>query len=123
MHVCRKLEIPAYELNLPVISQWSYPKLRMAPCRYEGSAYLDNLIISAHNYNSHFGNLKNLQMGDLIVFTDMDGNVFEYRVAERETLMPTAIEEMKSGDWDLTLFTCTLGGQYRVTVRCERIKE
>jgi len=118
-----KLEIPAYELNLPVISQWSYPKLRMAPCRYEGSAYLDNLIISAHNYNSHFGNLKNLQMGDLIVFTDMDGNVFEYRVAERETLMPTAIEEMKSGDWDLTLFTCTLGGQYRVTVRCERIKE
>ena len=25
---------------------------------------------------------------------------------------------MTSGDWDLTLFTCTYGGQERYTVRC-----
>lgn len=25
---------------------------------------------------------------------------------------------MKEGDWDLTLFTCTFGGQQRFTVRC-----
>jgi sortase A len=25
---------------------------------------------------------------------------------------------MESGDWDLTLFTCTTGGQSRITVRC-----
>ena len=49
----------------------------------------------------------------------MDGNVFRYEVVELETLMPTAIEEMTSGDWDLTLFTCTIGGGSRVTVRCE----
>lgn len=30
--------------------------------------------------------------------------------------MPT----MEIGGWDLSLFTCTLGGQFRVTVRCER---
>ena len=35
-----------------------------------------------------------------------------------ETLMPTAVEEMESGDWDLTLFTCTVGGRTRVAVRC-----
>lgn len=114
------LEIPAYHLELPVISEWSYPNLKIAPCRYEGSVYTGDLIIAAHNYNKHFGNLKNLAEGDAVIFTDMDGNVFSYEVAVRETLMPTAVEEMTSGEWDLTLFTCTVGGSYRVTVRCER---
>lgn len=111
------LQIPALELELPVISQWSYPNLKTAPCRYSGSAYLNNLIICGHNYASHFGNLKNLSEGDIAVFADMDGNVFTYKMAERETLLPTSTEAMESGDWDLTLFTCTVGGQSRVTVR------
>ena len=56
--------------------------------------------------------------GEIITFTDMDGNVFFYEVAEIEILDPYAKEEMLSGEWDLTLFTCTYGGQERVTVRC-----
>lgn len=112
------LRIPALALELPVISQWSYPLLKIAPCRYSGSAYQNNLVLCAHNYTSHFGNLKNLHIGDAVTFTDMDGNLFTYQVAELETLPPQATEEMESGDWDLTLFTCTVGGQSRVTVRC-----
>ena len=113
------LRIPALSLELPVISEWSYPSLQIAPCRYAGSAYLNNMVIAAHNYYSHFGYLKNLSQGDEVTFTDMDGNVFRYEVAELETLSPFAIEEMTGGDWALTLFTCTVGGQSRVTVRCE----
>ena len=116
------LSIPALNLELPVISQWSYPGLRVAPCRYQGSAYTDNLIIAAHNYSSHFGNLKTLREGDSIFFVDVRGNAFSYEVAALETLAPTATEEMASGDWDLTLFTCTVGGQSRVTLRCIRGK-
>ena len=48
------LEIPALDLNL-VISSWSYSSLRLAPCRYSGSAYKGDLVIAAHNYQSHFG--------------------------------------------------------------------
>lgn len=112
------LRIPALALELPVINQWSYPLLKIAPCRYSGSAYQNNLVLCAHNYASHFGNLKNLHIGDAVTFTDMDGNLFTYQVAELETLPPQATEEMENGDWDLTLFTCTVGGQSRVTVRC-----
>lgn len=112
------LRIPALALELPVISQWSYSLLKIAPCRYSGSAYQNNLVLCAHNYASHFGNLKSLHIGDAVTFTDMDGNLFSYQVAELETLPPQATEEMESGDWDLTLFTCTVGGQGRVTVRC-----
>lgn len=113
------LRIPALELELPVISEWNYPNLKTAPCRYSGSAYLNNLIICGHNYTSHFGTLKNLWEGDIATFTDMDGNVFTYKMVERETLLPTSIDAMESGEWDLTLFTCTVGGQSRVTIRFE----
>ena len=47
-----------------------------------------------------------MQEGDEVSFTDMDGNVFLYEVALAETMMPTAIEEMESGGWALTMFTC-----------------
>ena len=112
------VRIPALGLELPVISQWSYDDLRIAPCRYSGSAYLGNLVICGHNYSAHFGKLKSLQQGDTVSFTDMDGNEFSYTVEELEVLRPTAVEEMKSGDWELTLFTCTLDGKSRVAVRC-----
>lgn len=114
------LSLPSLGLELPVISKWSYSGLRTAPCRYSGSAYQNNLIICGHNYASHFGGLKRLREGDPAVFTDVDGNVFAYRMVEREILLPTSVEEMESGSWDLTLFTCTIGGQSRVTVRFER---
>ncbi len=117
------LSIPVLSLELPVIQEWNYPDLRIAPCRYVGSVYTGNLVIAAHNYISHFGNLKLLQTGDQIIFTDMEGNVFYYEVAVLETLEPTAVDEMTSGDWDLSLFTCTIGGKLRVTVRCELTRE
>ena len=115
------LEIPALGLTLPVMSQWSYPKLRIAPCRYAGSAYQEGFVIAAHNYSSHFGNLNQLSSGDRIYFTDVTGNRFSYQVAEVEELNPTALEEMVNEGWDLSLFTCTLSGQARVTVHCEKI--
>lgn len=112
------ISIPVIDLELPVMDSWSYPQLKIAPCRYSGSAYLNDLIIAAHNYTGHFGRLRNLEPGDDVVFTDAAGNVFKYKVAYIETLVPTAVEEMESGEWDLTVFTCTVGGQTRVTVRC-----
>ena len=117
------LDIPSLELSLPVMSEWSYPQLKIAPCRYAGSVYLDDMILAAHNYERHFGRLKNLEGGELVQFTDVDGNVFDFSVTELELLWPEQTEEMLSGEWDLTLFTCTLGGRQRVTVRCDRIED
>lgn len=114
------LSIPSLNLELPVLSQWSYPNLKDAPCRYSGSLYQNDLIICAHNYASHFGRLKTLQPGDTLLFTDMDDQVVSFQMVEQETLEPNDQEAMTTGDWDLTLFTCTPGGQTRVTVRFQR---
>lgn len=116
------LSIAALDLELPVISTCSYSKLKIAPCCYAGSAYTDNLVIAGHNYAAHFGHLKNLHTGDTVTFTDTDGNLFTYLVADMEVLASTAIDEMTNSNWDLTLFTCTVGGQNRIAIRCQKVE-
>lgn len=66
------------------------------------------------------GNIDQLELGDAVLFTDMDGVTNGYEVVAVDILAPSAVEEMTSGAFDLTLFTCTYGGQNRVTVYCER---
>lgn len=116
------LTMPTLDRSLPVISEWGNSKLKISPCRYSGSAYLGSLVIAGHNYRSHFGRLGRLSIGDEIIFTDVDGNDFHYQVADMELLEDTAVEDMGSGDWELTLFTCTWSGGDRVTVRCKECK-
>ena len=119
------LSIPSVGLNLPVMSQWSYAGLKIAPGRYSGSTYADNMVVCAHNYAKHFSPIKWLAAGAEVYFTDMDGMRWSYEVSAVETLQPTQIEKMttkteESDDWDLTLFTCTTGGRARCAVRCVR---
>ena len=118
--------VPALGLELPVMSNWSYARLDIAPCRYSGSAYADDLVIAGHSYRSHFSPLWQLSGGEEVIFTDTVGNVFTYEVTSVETVQPTDIELMV-GDpddadkgWDLTLFTCTYDSRARVAVRCSK---
>lgn len=112
------LSIPDLELVLPVMSEWDYDRLKISPCRYYGSVYTDDMVICAHNYDRHFGRLKNLTAGAKVTFTDMDGGVWTYEVASVMTYQPTDVEQMISGDYELMLFTCTYGGKTRVAVGC-----
>ena len=113
------LEIPAIKRILPVMDAWSYPNLKIAPCRFVGTVYAHDMIVCAHNYDRHFGLIKTLEEGDKVFFTDVYGDRFSYEVSEVTILQPTDVDEMKDpDDWDLTLFTCTIGGATRVTVRC-----
>lgn len=114
------LSIPTLNLELPVMSEWDYTRLKTAPCLYYGSVKTDNMVIAAHNYTRHFGRLSSLEIGDTVQFTDMKGKVYIYEVGDIEILPPTATEEMIVSDWNLTLYTCTYSGESRVTVRCER---
>lgn len=117
------VSFPTLGSELPVMADWSYDQLKIAPCRYTGSVFTDDLVLMAHNYWRHFGQINDLRVGDTVTFTDMDGITTYYEVVAVDVLNPTAIEEMTAGEFDLTLFTCTYGGRSRVTVRCDRIDE
>ncbi|MBR6968324.1 MAG: sortase [Ruminococcus sp.] len=119
-YYCGYVTLSSLGIELPVTDSWSYEKLKYSPCLYSGTAEGRDMIIAAHNFNSHFGRIKELSQGDELWFTDVDGVRTRYVVSYTETVPGTDIEHMRDGggkDWDLTLFTCTLNGQSRVAVR------
>ena len=115
------ISIPALNMELPVMSDWSLAQLKIAPCRYSGSIRSEDMVLMAHNYISHFGPISMLEPGDEVYFTDMDGKITKYAVVGKDVLEATAVEEMTAGDFDLTLFTCTYSGSARITVYCDVI--
>lgn len=112
------LQIPALGVELPVRQELSKQGLKKTPCRYKGSAENRDLLIAAHNYSRHFGRIGQLVSDDIIRFIDLSGRVYIYQVDQTQIIDGYDMEEMFAGQWDMTLFTCTLGGKSRVTVRC-----
>ncbi len=120
------ISIPSVNINLPIMKDWSYDGLRIAPCRFSGSLYTDDMIIAGHNYITHFGPIESLSSGDEVNICDMENNVWQYKVLWIEVIDGADIEGMmaksETDNWDLTLFTCTMSGTSRYAVRCERVK-
>ena len=114
------LSMPTIDRELPILADLDMPSLQIAPCRYAGSTYTDDLVIGAHNYHCHFGPISQLLPGDPVYFTDIHGLTTVYEVTGVETLMPTDLPQLLHSPADLSLFTCTYGGASRVTVRCQR---
>jgi len=114
------INIPAFSLELPVNNEWSDERLEKSPCRYMGDI-TRSMVISAHNYNSHFGRISNLAVGDKIIITDVIGNKHWYNVELLDTLHETEISAMINSPYDLTLFTCTLDRRHRTTIRCNKM--
>ena len=65
---------------------------------------------------------KKLEEGAEVCFIDAEGNIFTYTLAWTEIIDQYDIHKMlsKKEDWDLTLFTCTYGGEDRYTFRFRR---
>jgi sortase A len=111
------ITIPELGIRLPVIDSYEGDNLSYAPCLYSG--YVDTqMIICAHNYNTHFGRIKELESGSVVIFTDIYGNDYRYNVMDIEIVPGDDSNKMEAGEWDLSLFTCTFDGSDRVTVRC-----
>ena len=117
------LGIPALNLVLPVNGTWSYPALKKTPCRYSGNTQDDSIVIAAHNYASHFKDIAGLANGELVTFTEADGNEIKYQVSKTLTVQPSDVVSVVNSEYDLTLFTCTNNGKARVVVRCTRITD
>lgn len=113
------ISIPKLGLQLPVMSETEGRLLKLSPCRFSGSPTAGDLVIGAHNYSRHFGSIDELSQGDSVIFADMEGGLWRYRVAFVEILDPNSVEYLTDGEYPLTLYTCVYGGKQRVTVRCE----
>ena len=112
------LSVPAVSLTVPVFAEWSYYSLTLAPCRDCGSVETGDLVIAAHNYDTHFGRLSRMEPGDSVYFTDMAGNTTEYAAASVEQRDPSDAEGVRESGYPLVLYTCSWDCTARVTVFC-----
>lgn len=119
------ISIPAYHIMLPVNARCDMERLKESPCYFYGNYKKDDMVICAHNYSSHFGQLLDIAPGEEILFISADGLIYKYYVTVTENIQPTDVQHMVRNDdagseWDLTLFTCNWGGKTRHAVRCCR---
>ena len=69
-------------------------------------------MVAGFNYDAHFGRLTELSPGDEVTLVEMDGTVDIYEVVEVVSLGPSAVEEMTSSGYALTLFTRSYGREF-----------
>lgn len=115
------LKFKEFDLVLPINYQCNDDNLKKSPCCLEGSVYTNDIIIAGHNYSSHFGKIGLLQIGSEFSFVDMNQNEFHYQVIDLFKISGSDYQALKEGDWDLTLFTCTLSRSERIVIRAINI--
>ena len=115
------LEIPDLGLELPVIEEFSYALLEISACLFDGSVINDDMMIAGHNFDSHFKDIKNLQPGAKVYFTDAAGRRWEFEMTGQEAMHRSQNLVMYGGEWDLTLFTCVPNTTNRLGVRFKRV--
>lgn len=114
------LTFPEREVSLPVMSDWSYDKLKISPCRHFGAQSSDNLVIAAHNYESHFGFLQDMQEGEAVCFTGPEGVTSEYITELILILDANEVDTVKNSGFDLVLYTCSITPESRIAVFLNR---
>ena len=74
------LEIPRYESTLPVCADWG--RVSKHPCRFSGSIYDRTMQIGGTSQNGQFDFYREISAGDIVCFTDMEGNRYSYTVTD-----------------------------------------
>ncbi len=113
--------VPSADIELPVLNDWDYDRLDIAPCRHSGSTVTDDLVIAGHNFTSHFARLEQVKVGDIVTFTNMLGDVITYKVAKTDIHDGGDVEGVLESGYALALYTCTYEGTTRIVVFCERV--
>ncbi len=100
------LDFPGYGLTMPVAATWSFPALEISPVATPAACTMTILLWRGITHNTHFGVLFELQLGDIVTFTDVDGNAFTYTVRELTSVSPDNSDAVMNRGYALTLYTC-----------------
>ena len=124
------IEIPAIELEYPVLERTTQETMNTSISRFYGGDIngYGNVSLAGHNnYNgTMFGKNHKLNVGDKVLLTDLTGQTIEYEITEKFVTDPndTSILETKDKTIrELTLITCKNGRSERLIIKArEKIK-
>jgi sortase A len=109
------LEIESIALNLPVVEGATKATLKVALGHVSESAPIGevgNCIIAGHRkyeYGLMFNRLEEVEVGDIIKYTSVDGKVLNFKVYATTVIVPNdnSLFDYNDGQKKFTLLTCT----------------
>lgn len=107
----RQIQIPAIEVNAPVVLGDGWEQLKKGVGQHIGTANpgdTGNLVLSAHNdiFSEIFRDLDKLQKGDEVIIITQDRS-FTYVITGIEIVEPTRVDLLAStSDSAITLISC-----------------
>lgn len=107
------LTIPKIDLEKKILEKSDEKSLKLGIAKICGPNINQegNFCIVGHNYQSSFGKLKRLEIGDTFLLTDPAGRSVTYVIDRIEKVSPQNTEcltQNTKGDREATLITCTL---------------
>lgn len=119
-----KIEIPQTGVNIPILNQVTVEGMKNAPCLLYATGKLNengNNLIVGHNFRNGtiFSDNKNLQLGDKIFVTTLDGNRVEYTIYNKFVTTAEDVSYIKRDTQnkpEITLSCCTDDDEYRIVI-------
>lgn len=123
------LNIPTLGINYPIIEKTTTELLKISLTKFYGGNPNEegNYVIVGHNYRNKkmFGKLSEIQKGDIVELTDLEGNMISYEVYDKYIVDPedtACTSQRTNGRKEVTLITCTNYGTQRLVVKAREVK-
>lgn len=110
------IEIPAYDVKLPLGGRWQAGKAGRYPSRLDGTVYDGSLILGGSG--SQLACLKQISHGETVRVTDMQGAVFTYTVSRIRRANDADLDTLRSENARLVLFMRDPYSMEYVIVEC-----
>lgn len=122
------IEIPAIDLEYPILEKTTKLAMATSISRYYGGEIneLGNVSLAGHNNYSGtmFGRNKNLKKGDKVLLTDLTGKTLEYEIFDIFVTHPDDTKVLETKDKtirEVTLITCKNGRSERLIIKAKEI--
>lgn len=113
------MELPRFGSVLPVCTDWK--NTTKYPCRFDGSIYDRSLIIGGTTQKGQYSFYRDISVGDSLLFTDTEGNLFSYNVTDIRYSDSADLEALQMKDSDLTLFIKNIYAFEYIIIYCKTI--
>lgn len=128
------VKIPKINLEYPVLDIETYnpdetkEPMKIAIVKYWGGQVNEygNLSIAGHNNydGTMFGKTKNLNIGDTVEMTDLNGITVQYEIYNKFITDPNDVTILQTKDKtirEVTIITCTNGNKNRLVLKAKEI--
>lgn len=122
------IKIEKIDLTYPILNVNNEDSMKKSITRFYGDRLneIGNITLAGHNNfdGSMFGKLKQLDIGDKIIITDLHNQSITYEIFKKYITDPNDISitnNSEDGIKEITLLTCTNGNRNRLIIKAKEM--